>query len=242
MINIAICDDDKVILSEIKNLLLNIAEKNFIKIDVNTYYDGSSLEKDINKGEVFDLLYLDIEMSQNGILTAKRLRERGYDVLIIYISSYEKYFRELFEVNTFRFLGKPIDKQKCQKYLLEAVELINRNKKYFSYQYNREIFRIKINSILYFESNKRKVMIHRVDGKVLEYYGKLDDVEKEVVALDISFMRTHQSFLVNCDYVSRCGTKLIELTDGQRIPVSEDQHKKIREQYSRFIRKDIFND
>ena len=34
MINIAICDDDKVILSEIKNLLLNIAEKNFIKIDV----------------------------------------------------------------------------------------------------------------------------------------------------------------------------------------------------------------
>ena len=90
MINIAICDDDKVILSEIKNLLLNIAEKNFIKIDVNTYYDGSSLEKDINKGEVFDLLYLDIEMSQNGILTAKRLRERGYDVLIIYISSYEK--------------------------------------------------------------------------------------------------------------------------------------------------------
>ena len=83
MINIAICDDDKVILSEIKNLLLNIAEKNFIKIDVNTYYDGSSLEKDINKGEVFDLLYLDIEMSQNGILTAKRLRERGYDVLII---------------------------------------------------------------------------------------------------------------------------------------------------------------
>ena len=35
MINIAICDDDKVILSEIKNLLLNIAEKNFIKIDVN---------------------------------------------------------------------------------------------------------------------------------------------------------------------------------------------------------------
>lgn len=78
MINIAICDDDKVILSEIKNLLLNIAEKNFIKIDVNTYYDGSSLEKDINKGEVFDLLYLDIEMSQNGILTAKRLRERGY--------------------------------------------------------------------------------------------------------------------------------------------------------------------
>ena len=56
MINIAICDDDKVILSEIKNLLLNIAEKNFIKIDVNTYYDGSSLEKDINKGEVFDLL------------------------------------------------------------------------------------------------------------------------------------------------------------------------------------------
>ena len=58
MINIAICDDDKVILSEIKNLLLNIAEKNFIKIDVNTYYDGSSLEKDINKGDDDDKIRL----------------------------------------------------------------------------------------------------------------------------------------------------------------------------------------
>ena len=65
-------------------------------------------------------------------------------------------------------------------YLILNKSAKNRNKKYFSYQYNREIFRIKINSILYFESNKRKVMIHRVDGKVLEYYGKLDDVEKEV--------------------------------------------------------------
>ena len=75
MINIAICDDDKVILSEIKNLLLNIAEKNFIKIDVNTYYDGSSLEKDINKGEVFDLLYLDIEMSQNVQIPLHRITD-----------------------------------------------------------------------------------------------------------------------------------------------------------------------
>lgn len=39
MINIAICDDDKVILSEIKNLLLNIAEKNFIKIIKNFISD-----------------------------------------------------------------------------------------------------------------------------------------------------------------------------------------------------------
>ena len=197
------------------------------------------LKEELKKRDKLLAGYLkQIEIQEEFIQKQKEMIEYLED----YISSYEKYFRELFEVNTFRFLGKPIDKQKCQKYLLEAVELINRNKKYFSYQYNREIFRIKINSILYFESNKRKVMIHRVDGKVLEYYGKLDDVEKEVVALDISFMRTHQSFLVNCDYVFRCGTKLIELTDGQRIPVSEDQHKKIREQYSRFIRKDIFND
>ena len=221
MINIAICDDDKVILSEIKNLLLNIAEKNFIKIDVNTYYDGSSLEKDINKGEVFDLLYLDIEMSQNGILTAKRLRERGYDVLIIYISSYEKYFRELFEVNTFRFLGKPIDKQKCQKYLLEAVELINRNKKYLEnlgqeenycltvdcypgvddeiFDLIKEIYKpdfvIKSEDVFYEKDELNKMMNpFLTENRVrgVMYYGKMDDFIDDIKLAQYQSLASHK--------------------------------------------------
>ena len=84
MINIAICDDDKVILSEIKNLLLNIAEKNFIKIDVNTYYDGSSLEKDINKGEVFDLYCLE----HTGFATFIGNTKNGTELLVEVSNAY----------------------------------------------------------------------------------------------------------------------------------------------------------
>lgn len=52
-------------------------------------------------------------------------------------------------------------------------------------------------------------------------------------------MRTHQSFLVNCEYI--IGWKYTNLIlEGQiYIPISEDQQKRIQIQYGEYIRKDI---
>ena len=45
---------------------------------------------------------------KNGIEAAKSIRRLDRDVLLIYVSSYETYFMQLFEVEPFRFIKKPI--------------------------------------------------------------------------------------------------------------------------------------
>lgn len=202
MINVAICDDENIVTIEVENLLLNVAKRYFIPINIEVYTDGSGLEKDIDKGEEFDIIFLDIEMEQDGILTAKKIREEGKDSLIIYMSNYERYLKELFEVETFRFLNKPIDAIKTEKYFLDAVEKIKKDKNYFVYQYNRQTNRLRTKDIMYFESNKRKVLIHKKDGGILEFYGKLNDIERRLSVDSNQFIRTHQSFLVNSVYIS----------------------------------------
>lgn len=49
-------------------------------------------------------MFLDIEMRKmDGIELGKKLRERSYQTLIIYVSGYDQYMRQLFEAEPFRF-------------------------------------------------------------------------------------------------------------------------------------------
>ena len=47
----------------------------------------------------------------------------------------------------------------------------------------------------------------------------------------VSFLRIHQSFLVNYRHISKLGYDFVEVDNGKIISISEDRRKKIREQY-----------
>lgn len=122
IISIAICDDDKLFTGSIELLLMNLAKKYSMTVETEVYYKGEDLVKDIKKGIKYDIIYLDIEMENvNGVVAARYIREIDLDVILIYISNYEKYLRELFEVNTYRFLDKPINEDTFERYFLGAI-------------------------------------------------------------------------------------------------------------------------
>ena len=109
MINIAICDDDVAMTATIEKMLYVIAKEQNIKISSAVFFDGSTLVANIRQGVCYDLIYLDIEMHNvNGINAAELIRNMEIPALIIYVSSYEKYLKELFSTEPFRFLSKPI--------------------------------------------------------------------------------------------------------------------------------------
>ena len=107
MLNIAICDDDNNVINEIEKLLLNVEVTK--KVKINVFYDGTDLVNSILQGNMYDLIYLDIEMGkENGITSAHRIRKIDRHSLIIYVTSHSNFAKEAFEVNAFRFLSKPI--------------------------------------------------------------------------------------------------------------------------------------
>lgn len=58
MIKIAICDDENIIASQMENIILGICNKEGIGADTEVFYSGKSLEKEISKGTIYDLIYL----------------------------------------------------------------------------------------------------------------------------------------------------------------------------------------
>ena len=99
MLRIAICDDDKILVTQIEEMLNRYLDKKMIDRYIEIFYDGASLERIYEKGDRFDIIYLDIEMSgKNGIEAAKSIRRLDRDVLLIYLSQNMLLYRLFFHL------------------------------------------------------------------------------------------------------------------------------------------------
>ena len=86
---------------------------------------------------------------------------------------------------------------------------------------------------MYFESRNRVVYIVLSSGHSEYFYGKLNGVEKELADSRCYFLRIHQSFLVNYDYIKKMNFFNVTVYIGERemeLKISEDRQKEVRRQ------------
>lgn len=236
MINIAICDDDKGLTGIVEQLLLKIAAQYCIEISCDVFFDGSSLVKAIAEQRLgFDLIYLDIEMEHmNGINAAQILREMELPTLIIYLSGHEQYMKELFRTEPFCFLGKPIEEKLFREIFLSACNRLQKRAGYFAFSFNKIFYRIPLNQIMYFESYGRVISVYtpllesaETDDLQNRFYGKLNDVERQILSMNGRFLRVHQSYLVNYNYIKAFAPAHVVMLDGRKLQISEDRRKAV---------------
>lgn len=87
-----------------------------------------------------------------------------------------------------------------------------------------------IQDILYFQSSKRKILIV-TEKENLILYGKLNTIEESLKICKVSFLRVHQSYLVNYRHIEGQAYDFVVMDNGKRISISEDRRKMISEQY-----------
>ena len=231
MIQIAICDDDMTITSQIEEYIRQIETEQHIQVQSRIFFDGKSFMQSVESGEVYDLIYLDVEMPlMKGLDAAKKLREMEISSLIIYISNYETYCESMIETEPFRFLRKPInDVDLFRKYFMSAYKKLENRNEYYTYSYKKIHHKININDIMYFESNNRKICIHTNGNQENNtFYGQLDMVEKELESKSCTFIRIHQSYLVNSTYINTVQHDAVILENKDELPISEKRQKEIQ--------------
>lgn len=236
MIKVAVCDDENMIASQIESMVLNICKEENISVDIDVFYSGNELEKEIFRGIRYDLIYLDIQMANgDGISAAKEIRKIDENVLLIYISGYDKYMLELFRLDVFAFVRKPIDGENFKKIFLDANHKICNQRFYFSYHYKNEEFKILCMDIAYFESKGRKINVYTRDGGTGQFNGKLSEVEDTLKNGKIPFLRIHQSYLVNYHHIRSRTKTAVALMNGTRLPISEERQKIFGMQYGKLL-------
>lgn len=134
MISIAVCDDDLSFGLILEERILSYGKEKNIELETEVFSDGESFIREVENGGQYDIVYMDIEMEKkDGISAVRELKKFLPDILVIYTTSYETYFREMFETEPFRYLKKPVEEISFREYLCQAIERIGQKLIYFSY-------------------------------------------------------------------------------------------------------------
>lgn len=234
MFRIAICDDEKLVCSQIEDVILNGRKSFSDEVGVEIFCSGEELFQNISKGEVYELIFLDIELvSMDGIEVGKRIREDIDDQLtqIVYISAKESYYRELFDIRPMHFLLKPLDKEKILSDVNLAMKLVNHNGKAFSYKLAHRTFRIPLKEIIYFEAKGRQVKMVTKTGAV-QFYRSIGEIHQELS--NSNFIYIHKSFVVNYSHIVEFGYKSVKMSNDEALPISQHKRKEVAEFQLRF--------
>lgn len=235
-IKIAICDDEVTILNEITASVERFIKGKSYKGDVDSFLDGHSLLNKIeNNEQYYDIYILDVEMyAINGVEIAKKVREIQKDALIIFLTGYDTWMPQAFDVQAFNYILKANKADKLEEVLVKALESIKEKRTLFYFKQGKNLINIPYRKIYYFESEKRKVKIILNDVEY-SYYDKLDIIQNSVRE-DI-FIRVHTSFLVNMEHIYKFDGKNIILDNNFTVPVSQKYAYSFNMSFIEFIKR-----
>ena len=119
---ILICDDDPSITQSLSQIIKTYFNKKKVNnLDIVTFNDGDSLLSDKSQK---DIIFLDIEMPGfDGIYVGNELKKQNESVIIFIVTSYLEFLDAAMRFHVFRYLSKPIDKQRLFHNLDDALEL-----------------------------------------------------------------------------------------------------------------------
>lgn len=232
-LNIAICDDEKVIREQIKALIKKEEQDIYIEL----YVTGDEL---LAAGKQFDIVFLDIQMNgRNGIETARILRERNEETILIFITGLREYVFEAFDVKAFHYLLKPIEENKFMEVFRKAKHGVAKQKKQRSeplfIKIGKRSITLDKENILYIESRAKKVGIHTT-RETIESYVSMNVLEQQ---LGRGFYRCHRGYLVNLAYVAEYTDESITLNNGESIYMAKERYGEFVKSYMRYLRNEV---
>ncbi len=214
--NIAVVDDEELILKQIGGLI----EKQMPNCCLDTYVTG---DESLGAGKRFDIVFLDIQMDgMDGIETAKRLRKRQDDIVLIFVTGNREYVFDALDLYAFHYLLKPVDENKFREVLERAAEEVAKKKeKRFLFLKKRNLT-LDQADILYIESRAKKVEIH-TDGfkDIIEIYATMEELEGQ---LGEDFYRCHRSYIVNMAHITEYDNGTITITNGDNVYLTKKKY------------------
>lgn len=146
-------------MNSLKNTVKVFFDKIHVKCpELSCFSDGESLLAD--NGDK-DILFLDIEMpGMNGIYVGNELKRANSSIIIFIVTSHSEYLDEAMRFQVFRYLSKPVDKQRFFRNMKDAVELYNTMTIKIPVETKEGIHTLSASAVIAIEAQARKVIVH----------------------------------------------------------------------------------
>ena len=229
MYNVAICDDTEEERLQAAEYAGRFFEREGIEVHIDTYAAGREL---LESGRKYDLYLLDVLMpGMSGIDAAQALAEDKDHPVVVFITSSLESAVEGYRVEAAGFILKPVEEESFWSTMERVVRRrLGGKKAVLSLVHNRVNVELPLERLAWFENRLHRVFVKLTDGEVLSVNQKLSELQL-VLEPHSQFLRCHQSYLVNLDYVDKLEDSCFYMRDGQMIPISRNFYKQSKNAY-----------
>lgn len=232
MIRIAIVEDDIESARKINGYINRYSEETNERFSVTIYSDGDEIASDYKP--VHDIIFLDIEMKRfDGMSTAEYIRRFDKDVIIIFITNMAQFAIQGYSVGALDFLLKPVPYFAFSQLLKRSIEKVKlRKDKYILINVSNGIVKQCINSILYIESMRHKMIIHTPE-KEYEIISTMKELEQKLKPY--YFFRCNHCYLVNLTYITGIKDNCAVIGENTLLPISRSKKKAFLEALTEYV-------
>lgn len=232
MFKIGICVEDKQKRERIKEEVIRWKTKYGIQVHLNIYANGENFAFGITDEDTQDILFVDV--CNDSIKTQMAIREyknNNITTNLINLGIFEKNnVLKMYELQS-TYINYPLDKEQVYELLKREYRRYYTDDESYVFMNRPKYIKLSLKKVLYFSSIQRKVKAVCLDGTVHEFYKQLDTVEEELREKKIKFVRTHQSHLVNPEFIKGyCGNEII-LKNGDKITIAATRRRRVRLQF-----------
>lgn len=209
--------------------------REFDEIDeVNVVQNGFEAARLIKKKN-FDMIFLDIEMPEiTGIELYSSLPLDKRPALVL-VTAHEQFALQGFAIDAIDFLVKPVTYEAVARALIKVFSRLNFSitikttveRAYMFFLTKGGIYKqVVFNDVIYIASQGNYVDIIGRDFELTGRY-TMKEMEQEVPAS--YFLRVHQSYIVNMNFVIHLEGQNLFLTEGptEQVPINRESRKKL---------------
>lgn len=237
MIKIAVCDDEEYFREQIKEFLVEYMENMAVPFEIDVFSSGKKLADIGTKLLGYKIIFLDINMNDiDGIETAKIVRKYNQDSYLVFVTAYMDYTLEGYKVEAFRYILKKEDyfKEPLEECMNAIFEKMHYAVAKIKFKFNEGEHEIFLARLIYVESRLHKLEFHVMEEKekIFSLYGKLNEIDKLLEKQ--SFIRIHQSFLINMKYIRRIERYKVILDNNLEFAISRARYNFVKDSYITF--------
>lgn len=229
MKSILIVDDMQNACDELYELLKNVVDSEDI-IERRTNIQEALIDIELGKFKP-DVVFTEIKLKEvNGIRMAEEVLGYLLSCQIVFISGYDDYYLDVYDVEHAFFIRKPFEPEKVKKAWDRVVSRIGQEEmRYFSYRKNGTDYRVPVRDILYFEMQARKVVLHMMDDEDA-FYGTADEILDRTPE---NIVRCHKGYIVNVNKFRELSAREIVMENDDRLPIGRIYRDEVMNMFTR---------
>jgi DNA-binding LytR/AlgR family response regulator len=233
MIRIAVCDDEAKTLDEI-SLYINqyVQNKNIPNFEVFRFNSATLLCSALEDGELFDIFLLDVYIGKElGTELANNIRRRGIESPIVFITTSLEHAPQSFEIDTLRYLIKPLDPAKFYEAMDVALLKAERlGEKLIKFKTENGIESINANSVMYSESHSHYQYVTLEDGRQIKVRMTVSELHSMFMKYG-GFIRVGRAYIINLRNIKNVSTSEVHLYNNIKILIPRGQHAEIKKAF-----------